>query len=266
MKAIKTAYRWEANWKITLLVVLLLPLLLKLGFWQLSRAEDKRELARQLSERQAMQAMEWHDLVVAHTATFDSATLNSATLSHRRVLLHGRYRQDAVYLLDNQVFNGSVGFQVLQLFEIEVADDTSTEAIPLKSALVNRGWIRGYADRSIPQIDTPGESASLVASIFIPSSDPLVLAEDNWDDLWPKVIQSVDMDKIVRHSGPGLFPYELRIEPGEWSALTVDWPAINTGPEKHLGYAVQWFAMAIALVVAWLFASIRKHPQAGTNC
>jgi len=251
VEEIKAAYRWEANWKITLLFVLLLPLLLKLGFWQLSRAEEKRELARQLLERQAMQSMEWHDL----------ASADVTALSHRRVRLHGKYRQDAIYLLDNQVSNGAVGFQVLQIFEVAEASNAGQEPIPVQKALVNRGLIHGYADRSVPPISTPDASDSIVASIFIPSTDLLVLAEDDWEDGWPKVIQSVDMDKIVRQTGPGLFPHELRIEPGQWSALTVDWPAINTSPEKHMGYAVQWFAMAVALIIAWLFASIRKQAS-----
>ena len=47
---IKSAYRIDANWKVIALVVLLLPLLLKLGFWQLDRADEKVDLIARMNE------------------------------------------------------------------------------------------------------------------------------------------------------------------------------------------------------------------------
>jgi cytochrome oxidase assembly protein ShyY1 len=29
-------------------------------------------------------------------------------------------------------------------------------------------------------------------------------------------------------------------------------------PEKHKGYAIQWFSMALAVLIAWLFFSFSK--------
>jgi surfeit locus 1 family protein len=44
-----------------------------------------------------------------------------------------------------------------------------------------------------------------------------------------------------------VFPFPVRIDAGESGALSVDWQVVNMSPQKHQGYAVQWFAMAAVL-------------------
>jgi cytochrome oxidase assembly protein ShyY1 len=34
---------------------------------------------------------------------------------------------------------------------------------------------------------------------------------------------------------------------------------VEFGPERHLGYAVQWFALALTLVVIWIVVNWRKR-------
>ncbi len=240
---IKTAYRWETNWKITLLFVLLLPLLLRLGFWQLQRAEEKRELQQRIELRAAQAPLEVSRLL----------SLADEELNHRRVRLDGVFDNDTVYLLDNQVFNGKVGYQLLQRFYAS-NDSQDTQAF-----LVNRGWIAGFPDRRLPELPVVTGRGSVLASVYIPASRPVLLAEESLAQTWPQVIQSVDMAKIRAQLGEEVYRYELRLQDGQWGALAVDWPVVNTGPEKHQGYAVQWFAMSAALVVCWLLASVKKR-------
>lgn len=53
---LKYSYRSLKSYrvKLSLLVLLLLPLLIKLGFWQMSRYQEKLELEQTLAERQTM--------------------------------------------------------------------------------------------------------------------------------------------------------------------------------------------------------------------
>jgi cytochrome oxidase assembly protein ShyY1 len=63
------------------------------------------------------------------------------------------------------------------------------------------------------------------------------------------------MDKFPVALGVGedlLFPYSVRIKAGETGALAVDWKVVNTGPAKHIGYAVQWFAMSAVLALMYV--------------
>ena len=57
----------------------------------------------------------------------------------------------------------------------------------------------------------------------------------------------------------GVHPVTLRINEMAPGALPRYWPATNMTPEKHTGYAVQWFTMAFAVTVAWLFFSFPKR-------
>ena len=63
----------------------------------------------------------------------------------------------------------------------------------------------------------------------------------------------MEMDKFAAALGVDeerLFPYSVRIKAGETGALAVEWKVVNTGPAKHIGYAVQWFAMSAVLAGA----------------
>ena len=38
-----------------------------------------------------------------------------------------------------------------------------------------------------------------------------------------------------------------------------DWQPIVYGPEKHYGYAAQWFGMALATIILFFFATIKRN-------
>ena len=223
-----------------MLLALLLPVLLRLGFWQLERAQEKRDLQQMFEARSALPPLPAEQLVAA----------DAGELAFRRVRLHGRYDNEHQFLLDNQIANGHVGYHVLT---------------PLVSGsgqyfIVNRGWVAGHADRSLPQVPELSGPQELLASVYVPQGDGVLAGADNWASTWPTVVQQADMAKISQKLGATLFPYVLRIEPGEPGAQRVYWPAINTRPAKHTGYAVQWFLMSLALLICALFASLEKVP------
>lgn len=76
---------------------------------------------------------------------------------------------------------------------------------------------------------------------------------------WPKRIQAIEMAKLASAveavTIAPLFPYTVRIDPDHRAALTVDWQVVNVSPAKHKGYAVQWFAMAVALGILFILRS-----------
>jgi cytochrome oxidase assembly protein ShyY1 len=67
-----------------------------------------------------------------------------------------------------------------------------------------------------------------------------------------------------------LFPWELRLAPDQPGGFRRDWPVVNVSPEKHRGYALQWFTMAAALLLLFVFRSsnllsLVRGQSAGTN-
>jgi len=40
-----------------------------------------------------------------------------------------------------------------------------------------------------------------------------------------------------------------------------NWPVISTSPEKHRGYAIQWFTMATVLLLLYLYISTKVETE-----
>jgi surfeit locus 1 family protein len=51
----------------------------------------------------------------------------------------------------------------------------------------------------------------------------------------------------------------LLLDPGRPDGFEREWrPSLGFGPERHLGYAIQWFALALTLVVIFIALSLKR--------
>lgn len=227
---------FRPGWKLTLFVILLLPVLVGLGFWQLNRAAEKRDIL-------ASQAA----LSMAEPIDFAALGLGRAR-SFQRLRLTGEYVPDRYYLLDNQHFNGRLGYGVVAAFR-----DRPTGQL----VLVSRGWVPADPDRSkLPEVPQVTGDVVLEGNLYIPPAEPFLLAPQDWSGPWPKVIQAIDTGLASATLGEPVFPYTVRLAPGAPGVLERHWQTVNVMPAKHTAYAVQWFAMAAALVVLYLLTGL----------
>jgi cytochrome oxidase assembly protein ShyY1 len=241
--------RFTPQWKFTALFLLLLPVMMSLGFWQLERAEQKRRMAADFEQRQyaAPVAVEnWID---------------SLQGDYVRVSLRGEFLADKIIFLDNQIRNTAFGFDVIQPFRL-----ASGKGL----VLVNRGWIAADSSRRKLPVITPVEGeVTLTGYIHQPSLNRMidgVIAEIRW----PLLIQQVELPRLQALFQQPLAPFVVRLEGAQPAALANDWPIVNVQPEKHTAYAVQWFAMSLTLllllivvnsnIVAWL-----KRPSSSRS-
>jgi surfeit locus 1 family protein len=229
----------------TLVVAALLPLLVFLGFWQLSRGAEKSALLQTYSERRAAEPMASSEL--RHTA--DPA--------FRRVRLHGQFDAAHSLLLDNRQRGGKVGIELLQPFQ-----DQATGLW----LLVNRGWLPWPDRRTPPQFTTPDAPLSLDAWVYVSPGAVFQLHADPSTSTWPKLLTAIDPNALWTALDREGFAYELRAETGP-ATYQADWPVVATGPEKHIAYAVQWFAMSVALLGLYLYLgwhnAKEKHHGSG---
>lgn len=215
----------------SVLVLLLLPGLLALGFWQLARAEEKREL------------------LAAHQARQIAAPISLTELerypnpAYVRVQLQGYFDARHTLLLDNRTRAGKVGVEVLQPFY----DQNSGLWL-----LLNRGWLPWPDRRITPTFATPDTPLRLQASVYVPLGEALQLQAGAPATGWPRVVSEIKPDALWQQLGRGGLSYELRLEPGP-ASLQNDWPVVAMSPDKHLGYAVQWFALAAALLGLFIY-------------
>ncbi|MDY7562497.1 SURF1 family protein [Pseudomonas sp. 10B1] len=229
----------------TVVVFLLLPLLIFLGFWQLDRGEEKRVLLNQFAERRIAEPI---------TSTQLEQTVDPA---YRRVQLRGQFDAAHSLMLDNSTRGGRGGIELIQPFH----DQASGLWL-----WVNRGWLPWPTRRTPPVFNTPEQVLNLNAWVYMPSGATFQLGADPVGAPWPRLVTAVNPAKLWDELGREGFADELRLEPGP-AAYQLDWPVVAMGPEKHLGYAVQWFAMAAALFGLFLYLGYRnaKEKKHGTS-
>jgi cytochrome oxidase assembly protein ShyY1 len=230
---------FRPGWVPTLVVLMLLPGLIALGCWQLSRAEEKRELLASYAERQAGDAV----------AATQLAQLQDP--AYRRVHLFGHFDAEHSLLLDNRMRDGQVGVELLQPF----LDQASGLWL-----LVNRGWLPWPDRRNPVQFATPERALSVDAWVYVAPGAPFQLHADPQGGQWPRLLTSIDASHLWPQLSREGFAHELRMEPG-LASYRLDWPVVAMGPEKHLGYAVQWFALALALVLLYLYFGWHNNKE-----
>ncbi len=236
--------RFRCNLKFAVLVLTLLPLLMSLGFWQLARATTKE------------QALAAFDLQrSAPPLPLAAVDLSDASpLTGRRVELRGHYLPANAFFLDNRVFRGHVGYELLMPF----ADASG------RIALVNRGWLQAPPTRDkLPPIATPDEALVLQGRLYFPGTAkrPALYATAGW----PSVVQAIDVEALAAQAGVQAFPYLVLLDPGQPGVTEADWPHVNMSPARHRAYAVQWFLLAAGLLVVFAVGGTNLRPWLATR-
>lgn len=232
--------RFSPGWKMTLFTAALMPMLLTLGFWQLDREVEKRVL-QALHESRA----------TAAPAPVEELDWADEDLSFRPVSMTGTFDNERYFLLDNRIQDGRVGYEVLAPF------NTSTGL----SVMVNRGWIaQGATREQLPEVEPVAGSIDLTGSIYIPLSEPFLLGDEQEVQTvaWPRVVQKIDLTAWSSLLSQPLLPHTVRMSQDSPGALTARWATVNMEPEKHRGYAVQWFSMAAALLLMYVYFGTRR--------
>ncbi|MFL0811260.1 MAG: SURF1 family protein [Agarilytica sp.] len=223
---------FDFNWKLSLCVVLFLPVLLRLCVWQLERAEEKIALKAQWVSSQAAVPLEF-DFYQSYE-------------NYQRVSMTGRYLVENYWLQENQISNGQLGYNVVMPFEL-----VSGEVVA-----INRGWVAGTPMRDfVPEVPVPLGDVRVTGALITPSDSKLIREAEVSAKSWPHKVLEIDL-KVMRHQSKlALYEKLLQIDADSGSALTVMWQPINVSPAKHYGYSLQWGLLGVALAVLYVFAS-----------
>ncbi len=238
-------WRFAARPLPTLAVLLVIPVMIALGQWQLDRATEKQLSFEQFAQRRAMPPL---PLDAA-----DAGVWKYPVMRYRKIVARGRYDVGMHLLLDNQVMNGAVGYLVYTPFLLEGAE---------AYILVNRGWIAAGADRNVvPELETPPGVLSLEGVAARPPPPGIRMGENVPEVLAPNLVrmQRIEMKQMVQEYSGKLIPYELRLDPAAVSGFLRQWAAPGSGHERHLGYAFQWFAMAAAVAILYVVLNFRRE-------
>ena len=222
--------------------VILLGLLINLGSWQLGRATEKSALVERWQATAAVPPV--------HPKTLLSEPPERA--ADRQVTWRGQFRAGDYLLLDNRIHQGRVGYHVVAL--------VSAEDVLLP---VNLGWLAGDPSRRTEPIPVlPEGLVSVSGRIYVPTGKPLMMQKPEAPVSLPATVQTLYWDDWQRSlstlTGRAVFPFEVRIDQRSPLAFVAEWPIVNQSPAKHIGYAIQWFAMAavLAFIGIWRLTNV----------
>ena len=222
----------------TVALALGLPILLGLGAWQVSRGQDKARLLQAAGAGQELAPIEF-----AQAAA-------QASADYRRVVVKGRFVTDRQGLLDNQVRDGQVGYDVLTPLQVQGVPGV---------LLVDRGWLpRGGRRSDITPWQTPAGEVTLIGYLREPIDVPLVTGtvSESFGALW--VVAQISPAHLQQHLGVQIQPRLLRLAPESAHGFRRDWPLTSMPPARHYAYAAQWFGLAVALLCMYLVAGWRR--------
>ncbi len=227
----------------TIIYLILLAVLLRLGFWQLDRAEEKQALI-ELFQQQNNSG----PLIITDNIQPDER------LNYRTAQVTGKYNTAKQVFIDNKVFQGKTGVYVLTPLKLQDSE---------YSMLVNRGWVPMVIDRSkLPEIKTTQKLITLSGKIKILSKKPFTVGDQFQSNTgWPALMQWINIAEIEKVSGLKLLPYIFLLDEKEQSGYVRNWKPVVMLPEKSISYAVQWFALALALTIIYIVVNLKKKSK-----
>ena len=217
--------------------------MLRLGVWQLDRAEQKRSILEQTKSQSEQPLVGIKSL------------LNDFDLAYRfrEVSLDGRFLADETLYLDNQTHNSHVGYHLMTPLQLKDSDVT---------ILINRGWISvGESRQQLPRVNTPEGEVKIIGRLNLPAAQPPL-----WNEDYPvssgAVWQYLPVQEYAAQMQRNVLPLVVELAPDQagsdglqqqWSTIDDKWVA------KHQGYAFQWFSMALAFFIACLVLLLRNR-------
>jgi len=235
-------------WSVAITIVGAL-VFVRLGIWQLHRADYKDELLRRYAAAAS-----------APVQAFDAVAAHPPQDAYPRVRVAGRYLADRMYLLDNPKHDGMGGVEAYVPFQ---PDGQS------RLLLVDLGFLPGNGTGARPQLPPLPEGPQVLHGLYQPP--PGTGLEMGGDALarqtqWPKASIYLDMQQVAADLHATLYPRVLALD-ADPASIYVRVHALDLSsmpPARHRAYAFQWFTFAFAAVVIFLVlhrAKRRPHKH-----
>lgn len=233
-----------------LLALAVIAGLSRLGAWQLARMHEKQAMLDAVQETLA--SRDPQPLALA------ADTLRAG--GYDWVGGSGRFVDAPAVLLDNQQRDDRVGVRAYRVFQPQ-----QENAAPL---LVELGWLPLPGDRRLPGIPRPSGELRIAGLLAPPPSHGILAATLAPQPDGTLLATGFDLPALrAALQLPRLAPRVLKLDPALPLGYARDLDILpNTlPPERHLGYAVQWFALALAVLVIALLLTFRKRKPTDTR-
>ena len=128
--------------------------------------------------------------------------------------------------------------------------------------LVDRGWVPlGDSRERLPDVTVDAEPRIVrgrLDTLPVPGvriGDAAVAG----DRSWPRVLLFPQIADVQHALGVHIAPRIVVLDAALPDGYERQWrPSIGFGPERHFGYALQWFALAVTAAVAFVAMNLRR--------
>lgn len=230
-------WQFRARFWPTAAAIFFIVVTVKLGNWQLSRAQEKEERQTQLNQ-----------LSQQPIISLPVAPVRLEDYRYRKVEVFGTYVPEHMIYLDNKINRGRAGYHIVTPLKLGNSS---------MHVLINRGWIATGRTRSeLPDIPVPNGKISVIGIAESPEIRTLELSTETVSG---KVWENLHLDRYRKVTGLTLQPVILLQENDNVKdGLIREWTRPDSGASRNLGYAFQWFSMALAALILYLVLSVKK--------
>lgn len=232
---IKFRFRWASFFATAIVVVICVSL----GQWQLSRAHGKERIENSIKLRDVMLPIALEDI-----------REEAGSAEFRHVFVKGEFIQNWPIYLDNRPQNGEAGFYLLMPFKVAGTD---------KYVLIMRGWLkRDISERTKLKL-TPVPVGGIEIQGVIRNDPGKVFQLGTDAPVRPHAImQNLNVAEFAQAAKLSMYPFILQQTNDTKDGLVRAWPRPSLGIEKHLGYAFQWYALAVTAFVFFFVTGFRR--------
>jgi surfeit locus 1 family protein len=233
--------RFAPPWWGIVLAIAASVLFVRLGFWQLDRAEEKRQL------------LEAYRRGADHTVPLTRDNVERL-VRFQQVEVRGRYDGARQILLDNMGSNGPdnglPGYHVWTLLHLEQGG----------AVLVNRGFVPLTDSRKhLPSVPVDDHLRTIVGRLNTLPEPAVRLAPTVPQGTWPEVLYYPEVAQLTHLLGEPIPPRIVLLDPHAADGYERIWQFHSDfGPEQHIAYAAQWFAFTVAAGVIFLLVNLKK--------
>ena len=217
-----------------------------LGFWQIDRADQKNVLNSNYIDRQ-QEAI----IVLDKNNVIDE----KSSLLWRKVEFEGSFINKQNIILDNQIFNQIAGFNIITPFKIKGSDSL---------VLINRGWHPNLKNReTLPIINEISDERILQGHIASFPVSGIKLGKNNIETLNSQIFrfQRLDAAELNYFFSAKIMPYMIYLDPIIDKELYGNFKLPAPDSQKNYGYAFQWFAFAITLLIIFIRLSMKRKSN-----
>jgi surfeit locus 1 family protein len=218
----------------TVVAFVAIVIMLSLGFWQLERKVEKEQRLTQIEFASQQQSLALEEVALSYQDYQDFVIEAQGELSQ------------SYFYIDNKLHAGRAGFNVLAPFI------TKSGVV-----ILDLGWLPANAPRpSLPEF-SPLILSHVKGILYIPKDNRLIKETNVSFGTFPALLQQIDLSKIEQHLGQSVLPFVLRMQPQTDAEFVREWQAVSMSPEKHLGYAIQWFGLTVAGLTVYLLSLLK---------